>query len=473
MSLSHAQLQAVIEEVAALAVPSSVQRAYARDAQAVVLQLRGGGETRYLLLDPTAGSTRMHFVDAKPQQPQHPPNFVMLLRKRLVGAVLRDVQLADHDRVVNLVFDKRTEDGVTTLTLVAKLFGRSGKITLEDEGAAEEPPAGEERSHRSNADPLGLAALPLGARSSAVSTWYDARLAHDEQDRGRRELAAALRSEIKRARRLVRNLQKDLDRVDAAAEYRRFGELLQSAYSLEVPRGAESVNVPDYYADGAPEVAVPLDPARSLKQNIARYFHEYRRMSGAGDQILERMLAAEGRVEQLEVARAELETTDGADQITELHARLTSEGLLRRKAQQRRQAKKETLPYRVFLARSGAQIFVGRGAKNNDILTKKVARGRDVWLHARDWAGAHVILRMDSDTEPRGEDLRDAALLAAHFSKGKNDTVVEITHTRAKWVNKPKGAPPGLVTVGGGSTIAVRPAEDRLAELIASEVFDD
>ena len=471
MSLSHAQLDAITQEIDELAVPSSLQRVFARDAKAIVLQLRGGGQTRYLLLDPTSGSTRLHFVDAKPQQPPSPPGFVMLLRKRLVGAVLQSVQLAVDDRVVSLHFEKRIEDERRPLVLVARLFGRTGKIELLDEFASTESSGA--ASPNQTEDPLHLATLPVGERSATVARWYAQQLGEAAEDRGRADLRGALKREVKRARRLVKNLQADLDRVDAAAGYRRFGELLQSAYALDVPRGAEFVAVPDYYADGAPQVEIPLDPTRGLKDNIARYFHEYRRMTAAGDQITERLFDAEEKLEALEAARARLDTVP-EDELEAFGDELRHGGLLRRRRKQqvkgRAVARK---PYREFTARSGARVLVGRGSRDNDELTTRIARGRDVWLHARDWAGSHVLLRMDADGEPRGEDLRDAALLAAHFSKGKNDTTVEVTHTRAKWVRKPKGAPAGLVTVAGGSTVIVRTDDPRLWELLEGEVFHD
>ena len=68
------------------------------------------------------------------------------------------------------------------------------------------------------------------------------------------------------------------------------------------------------------------------------------------------------------------------------------------------------------------------------------------------------------------QDLIDAAVLAAHFSKGKNDSLVDVTHTFAKHVRKPKGAAPGLVTISGGSTITVNPADARLSQLLQTEI---
>ncbi len=487
MSLTYAQLHAIVEEVDALTVPSGVQKVFERDAEAFVLQLRGRGATRYVIFDTAAGRARLHLVDGKPTQPERPSSFVMLLRKHLVGTSLQAVELAEHDRVVTLRFVRRIEDVETPVELIAELFGRHptvgvlvgglvvgqqdprGRLEL---GAPYSPPAGV--ASALEADELQLAELTIGTRSARVAEHFAD--VEDDAMRGglRQVLTRALTAQSKRKRRLVRNLERDLERAEAAQDYRRLGELLQSAYSLNVPRGAKSVMVPDYYAPDSPLVEVALDPSRSLKANIARYFHEYRRMSAALVAITERLLAAMEAVEQLEDARRALDVA-ADDELEALDQAWRAAEILGRpsRAQGRRPRNAPPPPpYRTFIGRSGAKILVGRGAKHNDALSTKVARGRDVWLHARDWAGAHVLIRMEKDGEPDGEDLRDAALLAVHFSKGRADSLVDVTHTRAKWVRKPKGAAPGLVTVAGGSTLAVAPDEERLAQLFATEVVE-
>ena len=108
---------------------------------------------------------------------------------------------------------------------------------------------------------------------------------------------------------------------------------------------------------------------------------------------------------------------------------------------------------------------MGRGGRDNDALSIRVARGNDMWLHAHDWAGAHVVVRLGRSEELDHETLLDAATLAAHYSKGRDDTVVDVIYTRAKHVRKPKGLPPGRVTVANTRGIAVRIEQERLKRL--------
>jgi predicted ribosome quality control (RQC) complex YloA/Tae2 family protein len=285
----------------------------------------------------------------------------------------------------------------------------------------------------------------------------------------RRQLRSQLKSAEKRLRRLQKNVEGDLERAEEAVDFRRRGELLQSAYGMEIPRGAEEVKVPDYYADGAPKVAIPLDPSKTLQQNIDRYFHEYRRLHDASERIEDRLLEVLQDLDRVRELRAELAEGIDDDQLEAFADQVRQAGFIRSRQRQRRSTEQERKPYRRLRSRKGTTILVGRGPRQNDELTTRVARGRDVWMHARDWPGAHVVLRMGKDAEPDSEDLIDAALLAAHFSKGKDDSLIDVTYTRAKHVRKPKGAAPGLVTVAGGSTIAVSPDPERLRQLLESE----
>jgi predicted ribosome quality control (RQC) complex YloA/Tae2 family protein len=482
MSMTHGELSSIVDEVNETAVPSGVQKVFEASPRAVVLQLRGGGETHYLRVDTTPGWSRMHFVDRKPRQPPHPSGFTMQLRKELVGCGLVGLTLDDADRIVRLRFER--SEPHRERTLLAELTGRHGNLFLLDEEGAviglQHGSHGVRNLHPGrpwsapppapSLDESVRPALRERERGTAVlADFFEREIADEQRRRLRKRVRSQLKSAHKRLRRLKKNVEGDLDRAEEATDYRRWGELLQSAYGKEIPRGAETVDVPDYYAEGAPTVSIPLDPSKTLQENIDRYFHEYRRLHDAAERIEDRLLETMEELETVSAFREEL--ADGIDdeELEEFVERVRAAGFIRQKQRQRKTKKKERLPYRRFSSRKGTPILVGRGSKSNDELTTRVARGRDVWLHARDWPGAHVVLRMEKESAPDSDDLLDAALLAAHFSKGKGDSLTDVTYTRAKHVRKPKGAAPGLVTVAGGSTIAVSPEPELLAELLESE----
>ncbi|HXE59627.1 MAG TPA: NFACT RNA binding domain-containing protein [Gemmatimonadaceae bacterium] len=116
------------------------------------------------------------------------------------------------------------------------------------------------------------------------------------------------------------------------------------------------------------------------------------------------------------------------------------------------------VPYRTYRSSGGLEIWVGRGAASNDALTFDAAAPNDVWLHARDAAGAHVVLRWTAADAPPARDLRDAAILAAWHSKSRGASMVPVDWTRRKHVRKPRGARPGAVVIREERTLMVRPS---------------
>lgn len=120
---------------------------------------------------------------------------------------------------------------------------------------------------------------------------------------------------------------------------------------------------------------------------------------------------------------------------------------------------REARPFRTYRSSGGLDIWVGRGAASNDTLTFRESSPKDVWLHARDSAGAHVVLRWSRDEPPPSRDLEEAAVLAAWHSKSRGSALVPVDWTRRKYVRKAKGGAPGLVLVQRSETVFVKPDE--------------
>jgi predicted ribosome quality control (RQC) complex YloA/Tae2 family protein len=432
----------------------------------------------------------------------------MLCRKWLHGAAFEELEQIRGDRVVRLTFstvDPRAENlegdselEHTAAHLVGEFAGRVGNIflldsehrilgmqtdeaigsrdfTVGDQWTPPPPPPDSSAGQKVRWN-LASHAPDQFERSRVVAEAYVEKLEKAERDALYRELKGQLEDQIERLERRIEHVEQDLKNVEDADEYRRRAELLQSAYG-DVERGADSVTVPDFYEDGMPEVAIPLDPEKDLQENIEAYYHEAHRYENARERVENRLLES---VDLRDRAREQLtklrdDSTPSLGELERLRDNLRDGDLL-----PDRDEPDETVdpsgrghrskPYRTFLAHSGRRILVGKGASDNDTLSTKVARGRDFWFHARDWPGAHVLLRLDNrDESPGSEDLVDAATLAAHFSKGRKDTSVEVTYTRAKHVRKHGDLPPGRVAVSNEKTIAVRLEDERLERLLESE----
>jgi predicted ribosome quality control (RQC) complex YloA/Tae2 family protein len=114
---------------------------------------------------------------------------------------------------------------------------------------------------------------------------------------------------------------------------------------------------------------------------------------------------------------------------------------------------------RRFVSPDGFVVLVGRSAADNDIVTFKLGTPHDFWLHVSGESGSHVIVRNPDGVErlPR-ETLRYAAALAAGYSKARNAGRVAVHVARCGDVRKPRGVPPGTVTLKQFTTLHVAPA---------------
>ena len=124
----------------------------------------------------------------------------------------------------------------------------------------------------------------------------------------------------------------------------------------------------------------------------------------------------------------------------------------------------ESKPWR-YVSADGIEIVVGKNSIQNDRLTLG-AGGNETWLHAKDMPGSHVIIRTEGEAPL--ETLRQAALLAAWFSKGKNSSTVPVDYTLRKYVKKPSGAAPGKVIYTHQKTVYVTPEESEIKKISVS-----
>jgi len=267
---------------------------------------------------------------------------------------------------------------------------------------------------------------------------------------------AALASRV--ARRLAalkrerEALERERDESATTDALRRAGDILYAHHS-EVPRGAES-----FVASGDPGLKIELDPRLDAKGNAAAIFRRYKKAT-ARRMHDERRLAALGASQRFaedlswELERAEADALgDLADAVDRL------EGKRVKKTGRSRTLRRRLAAREVSLA-ADARIFIGRSPQGNADLTFRLARPNDLWFHARNVPGAHVVLRIDGARKAQAAELQRAAAVAAFYSKGRDAQSVEIDYTERKHVRKQRGAAPGLVWYTDARTLRVAPED--------------
>jgi len=438
---------------------ATLQKLWLPSPQVCVLQLRVPGRSALAVID---ARLRMAALAAeRPTAAESAPRSQGTLRNALEGAKLTGADLVvPQDRSASfprLAFDERFLIAEEALLLVD---ARSSKVLWASSGAQRRP-----GSTYPAAEAVALGdAPPLEAREALVR---DA-LAREEQagvEARRKELVARLRSRVQKLRRTLSAVEEDAARALRAGAERARAELLLPVASRQ-PRGAREARVPDWSRvdeEGRPaEVPIALDPALSAAENAQRWLRRAKRYQAAAERIEARRVEVREELSRAESLLSRAESAQDAGQLAAVEAEAPAA------APGRKAQAAPRLPYRKFISQSGAPILVGRSARDNDTLTLRVARGNDLWLHARGMQGAHVVVPGPGES-PDPRTLGDAALLAAHFSSARGQEGVEVAWTRCKHVRKPKGSAPGSVTVTQEKVLRVRLDEDRLAALLRTE----
>lgn len=253
-------------------------------------------------------------------------------------------------------------------------------------------------------------------------------------------------------KRLRRLRQEQEGATEAAVRLRAQADVVLSNLH-RIPRGAPAVELPDFA--GVP-IRIDLDPALGGAENAQRLYEAARRRDRAAKRLPALVdAAAAERVRLEELAGRVRDGTASPDELARL------------RAVQRAQAEEgPALPYRTYRTTGGLEVRVGRGSRANDALTFRHSHPNDIWLHARDVAGAHVVLRWGrADANPSARDIAEAAVLAALHSRARSSGSVPVDWTRRKYVRKPRKAGPGLVLPERVRTVFVEPdpaVEERL-----------
>ncbi len=479
-----------------------VDRVVAPEEYELVLELAGGegfpaSGRRYLLL-----SWRPHFGRAAqcatpPARPPEPLPLAQYLKPRLVGARLRAAELRGRDRQLALRFEAR-ETGWTELVLALMgprsnlyVLDRGGRLTRSARSLADTrrdleigAPYRDPAPHPAPEASDRFAEVPEEALLTAIEAHYAPKEERERGDRLRARLAQVLRRQRAALERRARALERDAQQAERAPQLEREGELLKSQLKTLRPGATEAV-VHDY--ESGENLRVPLDPKLSPAANLEAIFRRARKAARVGRRAamdLETVRERRAALEELEEALAGIPDFD-KEALAAFAERPEVARLLERRASRaptgRAAAKprrvwklgKRELPARLvprrYRASGGLEIWVGRSDEGNDILTTRLARGRDLFFHLEGSPGSHVVLRVEK-AEPPQEALLEAAELAVQFSKQKKATRASVHVARIKDVSKPRGAKPGLVYVHRGRTLDLRRDPKRLARVLEARI---
>ena len=293
--------------------------------------------------------------------------------------------------------------------------------------------------------------------SQLLDIYYKDKAERDRVKQQASELIRRVENELQKNRQKLKKQEKELLATENAEEFRQKGELL-TTFLHQVPNDQDQVILENYYTNQP--ITIALDKALTPNQNAQRYFKRYQKLKEAVKYLTDLIEETKATILYLESVETILNQA-GLDEIAEIREELIQTGFIRRR--QREKIQKRQKPEQYLASDGKTIIYVGRNNLQNEELTFKMARKEELWFHAKDIPGSHVVI--SGNLNPTDEVKTDAAELAAYFSKGRLSNLVQVDMIEVKKLNKPTGGKPGFVTYTGQKTLRVTPDPEKIQSM--------
>lgn len=296
--------------------------------------------------------------------------------------------------------------------------------------------------------------------SEMLDIFYHTKANRDRVQQQGGQLLHVIRKNLQRNKKKLKKLSNELKATENADEYRIKGEVL-TTYLYQIKRGMTKIALPNFY-DNNKEITISLSNQLSPSQNAQKYFKKYQKLKNAVTFVNEQIELTKKEVAYLEEIQTQIELATPAD-LNDIKTELQQEGYIKKKQQKSKHSSRVKINKpESFIASDGTEILVGKNNLQNEKLTLHTAKKTDIWLHAKNIPGSHVIIKSNN---PSDETLFEAAMLAAYFSKFRSSANVPIDYVQVKNIRKPNGSKPGFVIYEGQKTLTVTPTEDFVLEL--------
>jgi len=293
--------------------------------------------------------------------------------------------------------------------------------------------------------------------SAALQSCFGAITGADAYKEAKKPVGAAIDDTKAKLRAKIESLRRGLSDEGEQQRLRQAGELIL-AYQYALAAGQAELRA--QYDMNGPELVVALDPDQSPLENAQAYFRRYEKAKSAAEALPALIRETRLELDFADQLESDLEAAANWPEIDDVIQILQARGHWAGARLKRIGGGGRDGPLRL-VSRDGYVIWVGRNSRQNERVTFKTANAGDMWLHARDVPGAHVVIRNDGR---RISDalITEAAAVAAWYSKRRTDANVPVDYTRVKYVKAIKGAGPGMVTYRNESTLSVQPHDETI-----------
>ena len=270
-----------------------------------------------------------------------------------------------------------------------------------------------------------------------------------------------LKNRLSVCERKIGRIRADIDDADNADLYEKMGNVLM-CHIAQIPPNVDTITLPDVFDPSREDMDISLNPRRTASENASAYLKRAQKARKGAPILAKRLEDAQRERDKIQRYADRLNAIRSEDAFDEIRRELEDARLIKapkKRPQVRSKRQSGDIHPRRYRTRDGWRVLVGRNNAENDRLTKSSGRD-DLFLHVHGCPGSHVILKRDGKADrPSRKTLEEAASLAAYWSKARGAQSVPVNYTEVRYVRKPRGAPPGLVTIRNEKTVMVSPRE--------------
>ena len=491
MSLNCAEIDKILEELDLEG--SYIQKVVQSSYSVMVLYLyKTRPMSLVICLEP--GACRLHETTRKIPKFDKPLRFMELLRSRLRGAKITEAVQLNNDRIVRLSLE--TSSGM--LYLYIRLWSGAANMLLVDNGIivdafyrrpsrhevsgepwqplpgeseatttqtfGNEPSAAAGSESKAVAESVSTTVSPIAAdkpiKTYTVRSYDTSKTFNEAIDEWYARQAPvlsleALRAEAERFYGLkIEKISRALEKLEAkkhsflqADTLKHQGDLLL-ANLYRIPQGASSVELEDYAADNR-IIRIALDPRKTAQENAAGYYERYKKAVSGLEALTDDIEASKQTLAALNEELAKLRVEENPYLIEKvLHKRKIPV--------QRKQAAQEKERPGLTFYHDGWILYVGRTAAENDELLRHHVRGKDMWLHVRDYSGGYVFIKNKNGKTVPLPVLIAAGNLAVFYSKARRNGQADLYYTAVKDLRRAKNAPKGTVLPSNEKNLSIK-----------------
>lgn len=304
-------------------------------------------------------------------------------------------------------------------------------------------------------------AISYSSPSLLVENFYFTKDKLDRLNVKSSDLQKLVSTNINRCIKKSKILNNTLKECKNKETYKLFGELL-TANIYNLKKGMKEVSLPNYYSEDYDEVKIPLNENKTPSENIQAYYKRYNKLKKSEESAHEQIKQNHDELNYLQSVLTNIQNVDNYDEIEEIKRELTESGYIKFKKSYKSNKLKASKPMH-FISTERLHIYVGKNNIQNDYLTLKFAHKNDIWLHTKNIPGSHVIIKNNDNISETT--IKEAANLAAYYSKSQNSSNVPVDYTEVRNVKKPAGARPGMVIYYTNQTIYITPETPNLEQL--------